>query len=83
MAIDMSPEQHSLQTIPLSQTQAFQTLPREDERHVKSWLFPAPTRKRTQDLKDLQDARLDRCADRGVCWEQWRDIVMVDQCAVH
>lgn len=70
IAVDVSSEQYSLQTIPLSQAQAFQTLPREDARQIRSLLVPSPTRKKIQDLKGLQDARLDSCADRGVYWEQ-------------
>lgn len=70
LAIDISPEQYSLQTMPLPRSKAFQSLPREDSRQIKSLLFPAPTKKEIQDLKDMQDKRLDICAERGVYWEQ-------------
>ncbi len=46
----------------LSESAAFQLLPRE--------MQPSTAIKQLQDLRDLQDARLDKCADRGVYWEQ-------------
>jgi len=46
----------------LSESSAFQLLPRE--------LQQSTAIKQLQDLKDMQDDRLDRCADRGVYWEQ-------------
>lgn len=46
----------------LSDSPAFKLLPREMQ---KSTVV-----KQLQDLKDLQDSRLDQCADRGIYWEQ-------------
>ena len=45
----------------ISDSAAFQLLPRE---------MPKSTAvKQLQDLRDLQDSKLDQCADRGVYWE--------------
>jgi hypothetical protein len=46
----------------LSDSAAFQLLPREMQKSTAI--------KQLQDLKDMQDSRLDKCADRGVYWEQ-------------
>lgn len=46
----------------LSESAAFQLLPRE--------MRQSTAIKQLQDLKDMQDDRLDKCADRGVYWEQ-------------
>lgn len=46
----------------LSDSAAFKLLPREMQKSTAI--------KQLQDLKELQDARLDKCADRGIYWEQ-------------
>lgn len=46
----------------LSESAAFQLLPRE--------MRQSTAIKQLQDLKDMQDDKLDKCADRGVYWEQ-------------
>lgn len=46
----------------LSDSTAFKLLPRETQKSTSV--------KKLQDLKDLQDSRLAKCADRGVYWEQ-------------
>jgi hypothetical protein len=46
----------------LSDSAAFKLLPREMRKSTAI--------QQLQDLKELQDARLDKCADRGIYWEQ-------------
>jgi hypothetical protein len=46
----------------LSQSNAFRALRREP--------IMSQARRQLEDLKDLEDSRLDQCADRGVYWEQ-------------
>ena len=46
----------------LSDSPAFKLLPREMQKSTAV--------KQLQDLRDLQDSRLDQCADRGIYWEQ-------------
>jgi len=46
----------------ISDSAAFQLLPREMRKSTAV--------KQLQDLRDLQDSKLDQCVDRGVYWEQ-------------
>mmetsp|Transcript_44888 Transcript_44888/g.54364 ORF Transcript_44888/g.54364 Transcript_44888/m.54364 type:complete len:248 (+) Transcript_44888:152-895(+) len=63
-AIIPPPETKTTTTTPtkLSDTEMFRSLRRE--------LPVSKAVREIEDLKDLQDARLDACADRGVFWEQ-------------